>query len=411
VKLIHLSKRDWSILIGNTLDHFDSAIYGFIAPIIAPLFFPNQDPVVQLILIYSLLATSLVTRPLGAFIFGALANRRDPEYLLSISLVGVAILTTAMGFLPTYATVGWMAPLFLILVRFIRGLFCSGESTIAKLYILEDRSRDQSLSISHAYQSSSVLGIIIASLMVTLITHMENPEQYWRIPFWLGSFTGLVGVYLRWKKLPQKLLQTKEKSNSMKLLWKDRLGILKIAFATNVSHLTYGIPFVFLNTFVPLVTAITLEQMMILNTVFLGLDMALIPLFGKYLKRFSVKKVLFWSSALLTLTSIPLFCFLGNASLIYVTFIRCWVVMLGLVYLCPLNVWYLDQFEGQKKYLLIGMGNALSAGTVGRLTTATCLFLWHETGWIWAPAIYMTVFFALGAMAVWYSLPRRMENP
>jgi hypothetical protein len=349
------------------------------------------------------LATSLVTRPVGAFIFGALANRHDPEHLLSISLIGVAILTTSIGFLPTYTTIGWLAPLFLILVRFIRGLFSAGESTIAKLYILEDKSRGQSLSISHMYQSSTILGIIVASLMVTLITHMEDPAQYWRIPFWVGSFTGFVGVYLRWKKLPKKLVRKKPELTSFKLLWKEKIGILKITLVTNVSYLTYGIPFIFFNTFIPLITSITLPEMMILNTVFLGLDMLLIPLFGKYLKRFSVKKVLFWSSALLTLTALPLFCFLENASLVYVTFVRCWVVMLGLVYLCPLNVWYLDQFEGQKKYLLIGMGNALSAGIVGRLSTSACLLLWHQTGWIWAPALYMTLFFALGAAAVWKS--------
>ncbi len=403
MKFTHLSKRDGSILIGNILDNFDSAIYGFIAPIIAPLFFPNQDPVVQLILIYALLASSLVTRPLGAFIFGSFANRKDPGTILSFTLIGVAVLTSAIGFLPTYATVGWYAPLYLILVRLVRGLFSAGESTIAKLYILEDKSRSQSLSISHMYQSSTVLGIIFASLSVTLIAHTEIPSAYWRIPFWVGSATGLVGVYLRWKKLPEKLVQKKEELTSMKLLWTERLGVLKIAFANNVSQLTYGIPFVFLNTFVPLVTTITLEEMMVLNTVFLGLDMLLIPLFGKYLKRFSVKKAMFWSSAFLALTCIPLFCFLENSSLIYVTFIRCWIVVLGLVYLCPLNVWCLDQFSGTKKYLLIGMGNALSAGTVGRLSTAACLFLWHETGWIWAPALYMTVFFALGAVAVWRS--------
>ncbi len=407
MKLFSLSKRDWSILLGNALDHFDSAIYAFIAPIIAPLFFPYQDPVVQLILIYSLLATSLVTRPIGAFIFGALANHHDPEKLLSLSLLGVAFLTTAIGFLPTYATVEWLAPLFLILVRFIRGLFSSGESTIAKLYILEDKSRDQSLSISHMYQSSTVLGIIMASLMVTLISHTETPTTYWRIPFWISSFTGLAGVYLRWKKLPKKFTRKKSEPNSLKLLWKEKMGILKIALATNVSYLTYGIPFIFLNTFVPLITSITLSEMMTLNTIFLGLDMLLIPLFGTYLKKFSVKTVLFWSSTLLTITSIPLFYFLENASIAYVTFARCWIVILGLIYLCPLNVWYLDQFEGPKKYLLIGMGNALSAGTIGRLSTAVLLFLWHETGLILFPALYITTFFALGAAAVWWSFPSR----
>jgi MFS family permease len=247
----------------------------------------------------------------------------------------------------------------------------------------------------------------MASLSVTLITLSKTPASYWRIPFWAGAITAILGLYMRLGVKPHPRSQNyfqKFEVSSLHLLWKERLGIIRIALITNISWLTYTVPFVFLNTFIPLINQISLSEMMALNTLFLGADMVLIPFFGEFIKKFPIKKVMMGSGLVLSLSILPLFYFLNQASLGYVTFVRSWIVVWGLVYLCPLNVLYLDQFKGNKKYLLIGMGNALSAATIGRLTPAICLFLWHQTGWIWAPALYMFLFFILGVIAVKWAL-------
>ena len=95
-----------SLILANTLDHFDTNLYSFMAPIMAPLFFPQQNAIVQLILAYSFLATSSVTRPLGVLLFGSLAKRYDPWKTLQLTLIGVGMTTFAMGCLPTYASIG-----------------------------------------------------------------------------------------------------------------------------------------------------------------------------------------------------------------------------------------------------------------------------------------------------------------
>ncbi len=401
MKFVRLSKRDWSILIGNTLEHFDTALYGLIAPVLAPLFFPHHDGVVQLILAYSVFATSLITRPLGALIFGTLASYWPPQYILSLSLMGVALMTAAMGCIPTYASIGWAAPVGLIAIRFLRGICSSGDATIAKIYILEGKARKKALSLSHLYQSFSVLGTILASLWVTCITFTDQPSYYWRFPFWAGALTAILGLFLRGRAISSQTSSALFKAwspNTFKLLWKERKGVMRIALVTNVSWLTYSIPFVFLNTFVPLVTTLTLAEMMVLNTIFLGIDMVLIPFFGELTKRFQMRQVMGVCALVLGVTLIPLFYFLPQSSLYYVTFVRSWIVIWGIIYLCPLHVFYLDQFKGNHKYLLIGMGNALSAATVGRLTPAICLFIWHQTGYVWASAIYVALFFLVAVM-------------
>ena len=108
-RFLILNNRDISILIGNMLDHFDAGLYGFLAPILAPLFFPDHDYVVQLILAYSILATTLITRPIGAIVFSIIARRQGPLSALSLSLMGAAISTALMGGIPTYETIGWTA--------------------------------------------------------------------------------------------------------------------------------------------------------------------------------------------------------------------------------------------------------------------------------------------------------------
>src|SRR5438309_1114006 len=138
-------KKDISILIGNALDRFDTSLYGFLAPVMGPIFFPNHDPVVQLILTYATSITSLFSRPIGTFLFGMIAHYKGPVFGLSYSLIGVAITTVCIGCIPSYALIGWLAPLSLVLIRLVRGICAAGESTIAKLYIMENKSDNHAL--------------------------------------------------------------------------------------------------------------------------------------------------------------------------------------------------------------------------------------------------------------------------
>ena len=164
----HHRKRDLSLLIANILDHFDTALYSFLAPLLGAIFFPPADPVVQLIMAYSLLATSLFTRPFGTYLFGTLACKWGPERSLSYSLLGASVLTFLIGCLPSYDAIGWLAPAILIFIRLGRGLCAAGESTIAKLYILENKNTVQAFTASYWYNASTMGGIILASAVSTV---------------------------------------------------------------------------------------------------------------------------------------------------------------------------------------------------------------------------------------------------
>lgn len=396
-----ISQKDTSILIGNALDHYDSAVYGFLAPILGTYFFPNYDPIVQLILTYSILATSLITRPVGSFIFGMVARKYGPVSGMSYSLIGVAITSVCIGFLPTYAHIGWMAPFLLILVRMIKGIFAAGESTIAKLYIMENKPSNNALKASYLYQSSSMLGTILASAAVTFAL----PSEAWRLCFWVGGITGVMGYFLRRYSDTPAEKQTYDVFQITKLppFWSNRTQIFRVAMATGLGHITATIPFVFMNCFVPMITTITLETMMILNTALLAIDMVLIPIVGRITLKYDAVKVMVLASLVLALTIIPLFAFLPQASLEFVVFVRMWIVFWGVVFLCPLNFWFRNLFPGSDQYLFIGMGGAIGATAIGRTTTPFCLWLWYMTGWAFLPSVYLAVMMLATAYVIFSS--------
>jgi MFS family permease len=379
-----ISKRDFSILIGNTLDHFDTALYGFLAPLLAPIFFPAAEPIVSLILAYSIVATGVITRPIGTYIFGILAGIHGPLVSLSYSLIGVAVTTVMIGLVPSYELAGPIAPVILIIVRSVRGIFAAGESTIAKLFILEDKTTSQALESSYLYQTSAIAGILLASLASTIVIYFEI-KQGWRICFWLGGITAFSGYFLRRYKSDESSTAKVKLLNSygiggVMILFNHKSNIIRIALVNSFSHITYAIPFVVMNSVIPMITDIDLKTMMSFNTILLVFDMLLIPLVGRKLTSYAPNKIMFYSALSLAITILPLWYFTYHASLFYICCVRIWIVFWGVVFLCPLNLWCSSLIEGRDKYIVVGIANAIGASTIGKMTPAICLSLYYYTG-------------------------------
>src|SRR5579862_656680 len=107
-------------IIGNIFEHYDSALFGLLAPFIASLFFETQDPVTALILTYGMLPLGILFRPLGSLFFGWIGDHWGRRQALFLSLTGMGVATVLMGCLPTYATAGIYAPLLLALCRILQ---------------------------------------------------------------------------------------------------------------------------------------------------------------------------------------------------------------------------------------------------------------------------------------------------
>jgi len=397
-----LTRRDVSILICNLLDHFDAGLYGFLVPILAPLFFPDHDYVVQLILAYSVLATSLVTRPIGAILFSIMARRSGPVYALSYSLWGLAISTACMGMIPLYDTIGWWSAFLLVLLRGISGVFAAGEAAVAQLYLLNRKGYQDGLKAGQYYHTSSMVGTVLSSFAAT-VAIIWGGEMAWRICFLTGSLAGFSGVILRFSASnePVKMkkaalwLYSRVSFVSVFLKWKN---IFLMAVISGFSYMTYAVPCIFMNSYVPMISSHSLEVMMGLNTAFLVIDLILIPSLGHLTRNFDPTKVMILASLTLLLTCPILFFYLENSSLYYVSFVRLWIIFWGVVFLCPISLWYKGLAGRSNGYLILGIAQALGTSTIGRMTPSIGFWFYEQIPTVFSPALWVSV---CGLLVFW----------
>ncbi|MEF3088707.1 MFS transporter [Raoultella scottii] len=191
--------------IGNFIEWYEFAVYGFLATVIARNFFQlaGEAPLTGLILTYASFAIAFFFRPLGAIIFGRIGDRIGRKPTLIVVLVMMTLATTAIGLVPAYASIGVAAPLILTGLRILQGLFAGGEYGGAVSLMTEFAPRGRR-GLYGAWQSFTVaLGLLAGAGIVALISAVLSPEELhawgWRIPFFLAIPLGIVALWLRVK--------------------------------------------------------------------------------------------------------------------------------------------------------------------------------------------------------------------
>ncbi|WP_337063962.1 MFS transporter [Raoultella ornithinolytica] len=191
--------------IGNFIEWYEFAVYGFLATVIARNFFQlaGEAPLTGLILTYASFAIAFFFRPLGAIIFGRIGDRIGRKPTLIIVLVMMTLATTAIGLMPVYASIGIAAPLILTGLRILQGLFAGGEYGGAVSLMTEFAPRGKR-GLYGAWQSFTVaLGLLAGAGIVALISVVLSPEELyawgWRLPFFLAIPMGGVALWLRVK--------------------------------------------------------------------------------------------------------------------------------------------------------------------------------------------------------------------
>ena len=204
--------------IGNFIEWYEFAVYGFLATVIARNFFQlaGEAPLTGLILTYASFAIAFFFRPLGAIIFGRIGDRIGRKPTLIIVLVMMTLATTAIGLVPVYASIGIAAPLILTGLRILQGLFAGGEYGGAVSLMTEFAPRGKR-GLYGAWQSFTVaLGLLAGAGIVALISAVLSPEELyawgWRLPFFLAIPMGGVAPWLRVKmqETPGSLRQQKQ---------------------------------------------------------------------------------------------------------------------------------------------------------------------------------------------------------
>lgn len=189
--------------IGNFIEYFDFVVYGYFASVIAPLFFPSDDPAASLLLTFAVFAISYASRPIGGLVFGHLGDKYGRRTPLAIAIMLIAGATTLIGLMPTYQQIGIAAPILLTVARLIQGISVGGEYGGATSFISEYAPRNRR-GFYTGWQTFTIgLALLVGGGVASLITGTLSNEQLyswgWRLPFLAGLPLGMIGLYLRLK--------------------------------------------------------------------------------------------------------------------------------------------------------------------------------------------------------------------
>lgn len=187
--------------IGNFIEWFDYASYGYLATVIGLAFFPDADKPVQLMSTYAVFAMSFILRPIGAVVWGAWGDRWGRRWALSWSILIMSGSTFFIGLLPTYSAVGVAGAVSLLLLRMIQGFSASGEYAGAGTFLAEYAPPSRRGIYTSLVPASTACGLLAGSLMVTgmfsVLSDGAMNTWGWRIPFLLAGPLGLIGRYIR----------------------------------------------------------------------------------------------------------------------------------------------------------------------------------------------------------------------
>ncbi|MBS0615811.1 MAG: MFS transporter [Verrucomicrobia bacterium] len=376
----------WSAILGNLFEHYDAALFGFLSPFLAPLIFPDKEPVVALILTYAMIPLGMIARPIGSLVFGYIGDTYGRRQALFLTLGGMAVVSAGIALSPTFQTAGLLAPLIFCAGRILQNFFSAGETMGGAIYVLEDTPEKKHDFVSSLYSTSTIGGILLASAGVALLSSMGVLEKGWRLLYVVGCITAFFGLLIR-RHLPVSL--PPKTHGWIKTFWQERRALFFITVAAGFAYSTYTMALVLMNGFIPLITSLSKAQMVSLNTGLLVLDFCLLPFFGWVATRISREKLMLGVAICVALLASFLLSALHNASLFTVIGIRICFVIFGVAFFAPFHAWAQQLVPPAHRYAIISFGYALGSQLLGGPTAAISLWLFKTTGivssvsWYW----------------------------
>jgi len=198
-----------AVVIGNWLEFYDFIVFSFFAVMISRAFFPPElvsDPFIALLAVLATFWAGFLTRPIGAVIIGAYADRAGRKAAMTFTILLMAVGTAIVALTPGYNTIGIAAPILLVVGRLIQGFSCGGEVGPATSYLLESAQPHQRAAITSwqgtSQQFAGIAGTGLGLALAATLTEEQLYDWGWRVPFIIGILIGPVGLYIR-RVLPE----------------------------------------------------------------------------------------------------------------------------------------------------------------------------------------------------------------
>jgi MHS family proline/betaine transporter-like MFS transporter len=387
--------------IGNAVEWFDFAIYGFLATFIAANFFPSGNETAALLNTFAIFAAAFFMRPLGGFVFGPLGDRVGRQRVLAIVILLMAASTLAIGLLPTYATIGVAAPLLLLFLRCLQGFSAGGEYGGGAVYLAEFAT-DKRRGLTATFMVwSGVLGFLIGSVTVTLLQALLPAgamESYgWRIPFLLAGPLGLVGLYIRLRLADTphfaELSKAQQVASSplkeaVSTAWRSILPVIGLMIVFNIG---YYVVFTFLPTYFIKTLHFSKTNAFVSITLASLVALVLILPLAALSDRVGRRPMLIAGSLAFAIFGYPLFLLLNSGSLVAAIAAHCGLAVIEAVYVSSAVAAGVELFATRVRYSGFSIGYNICVAAFGGTTPYVVTWLTAATGDNVAPAYYVVV--------------------
>lgn len=404
--------------LGNLVEWFDYAVYGYLATTIAAVFFPGTSPTTGLLATFGVFALSFVVRPIGGLFWGHFGDRVGRRTALSLSILIMSSATFVIALLPSYAYAGVAAPALLLLVRLVQGFSAAGEYAGASAFLFEYAPRNRRGLYTSVVPASTAAGLLLGSVIVTLLTSTMPSEAMsswgWRVPFLLAAPLGLIGRYIRLKLEDTPEYQEMEKHEStpaapLKETFVHNKRAIFLAFAATCLN---AVGFYILLSYMPTYLSSELHwdetASFVATTITLVGYIVSVFAMGRLSDVVGRPAMLTTAGVLFAVLAVPVFTLLGGSGLVGVTLIQ-----LGLGVMLTTNdgtlpAYLAELFPTQVRYsgfaFSFNTANALFGGTAPFVATS----LIHASGNPVAPAWYLA---AAGLVATVAMLAARRMTP
>jgi MFS family permease len=189
--------------LGTVFEWYDFYLYATLAPFFAALFFPSGNETAALLSAFATYAAGFLVRPFGAIVFGRIGDLVGRKYTFLVTIVFMGAATFLVGLLPTFATIGWLAPILLVTLRLVQGLALGGEYGGAATYVAEHAPHHRRGYDTSWIQTTATLGFFMALAVIGACRLYMDAKVFadwgWRIPFWLSLILLVFSIYIRLK--------------------------------------------------------------------------------------------------------------------------------------------------------------------------------------------------------------------
>src|SRR5712672_1353197 len=172
--------------LGTVFEWYDFYLYAVLAPFFAALFFPPGNNTAALLSAFAAYAAGFLVRSFGALVFGRIGDLVGRKYTFLVTIIFMGAATFAVGLLPTYESIGWLAPILMVTLRLVQGLALGGEYGGAATYVAEHAAEDRRGYDTSWIQTTATLGLFLALAVIygcrTNMTPKEFIDWGWRLP-------------------------------------------------------------------------------------------------------------------------------------------------------------------------------------------------------------------------------------